>query len=102
MEWKLGTELAPEEQRKALARYVYRMTFENIKARPAMAAYMWENHYRMSIISDAQWLASTDFPVDKRGRLSERYDAHCMHWESRFRIVLSTVAESRASAVRAC
>lgn len=97
MEWKLGTELEPSEQRKALARFVYRMTFENIAERPSMADHMWDNGYRMSIISDAQWLASTDFEVDRKGKLSERHNAHCMH-SNRYRTVLSTVEESRASA----
>ena len=69
---KLGTELAPQQQREVLARYCHRMTHENIKQRPDFARYMTRNGYRMPIISDAEWLACTRFKVRNNGELDRR------------------------------
>lgn len=70
--WKLGTELSAPAQRDALSRFVHRMTHENVNARPEMAAMMYRGGYRLSLISDAEWLGCTRFAVTKAGKLDGR------------------------------
>lgn len=64
-----GNQLSAEDCKHVLAGYVYRKTFENVKAHPAAVA---KTGNTLPLISDAQWLAITDFEVTAKGRLSLR------------------------------
>lgn len=75
----LGTQLAPAVQARALAAYPYRMTHESIRRWPGTADHMRQGGYRMSIISDQEWLASTWFTA----RLP-----YCEHDHTKFRNIL--------------
>ena len=83
----LGTQLAPAVQARALAAYPYRMTHESIRRWPGIADHMRQGGYRMSIISDQEWLASTWFTVRKDGNLSAR-SHYCEHDHTKFRNIL--------------
>lgn len=52
------------------------MTFENCQQHPQYARMLHAHGYSLPIISDAQWLASTEFSVTKSGRLDRRIK-HC-------------------------
>ena len=70
---KKGSELSPDTQKAALARYVHRYTGDH---RP-----LWVDHARISegkvmpvhFASDAEWLAHTLFHVKADGTLDGRY-----------------------------
>ena len=83
----LGTQLAPAVQARVLAAYPYRMTHESIRHQPGVADLRRQGEYRMSIISDQQWLASTWFTVRKDGNLSAR-SRYCEHDHTKFRNIL--------------
>ena len=83
----LGTQLAPAVQARALAAYPYRMTHESIRHRPGIADHMRQGGYRMSIISDQEWLASTWFTVREDGSLLS-LSLHCEHDHTQFRNIL--------------
>ena len=80
----LGTELSPSAKTEALERYVYRMTFESVKLWPHIAKQMTNGGYRMTLITDAQWLASTRFAVTRDGNLNKR-QRYCEHDSNMFR-----------------
>lgn len=66
-----GDELAPEQQREALARFVHRYTREH---KPNWARLPRNDVPQMPVhfASDAEWLENTFFPVNADGRLSNR------------------------------
>lgn len=68
-----GAKLSPELRREALRSYVYRFTAEH---RPDWARKEWKDGkpYPVQFASDADWLAHTDFPVTKSGKLASRKD----------------------------
>lgn len=70
-----GSELDYSVRREVLARFCNRMTVENIARYPYLKSMM--DGYRMPIITDAQWLAHTQFAVTKTGKLDKR-EKHCM------------------------
>lgn len=69
-----GASLPRHLQREALARYVYRYTGDH---KPAWAAKEWKDGkpYPVQFKDDADWLAHTEFPVTRSGRLSDRPSA---------------------------
>lgn len=64
VEYVNGMSLAPATRREALARYVHRYTRRHV---PAWAR---GTNYKPQFADDADWLANTDFPVTKSGRLA--------------------------------
>lgn len=76
IEWKLGTELSEATQRACLATFVHRATVENFAARPKVAEHAYASGFRMTLLSDAEWLACSRFAVTKYGRLDARVN-HC-------------------------
>lgn len=66
-----GAQLPARLQSQAKARYVHRFTADH---KPAWAAKPMPNGnaYPVQFASDADWLANTDFPVTKRGKLAYR------------------------------
>ena len=83
----LGTQLAPAGQARVLAAYPYRMTHESIRRWPGTAKIMRQGGYRMSIISDQEWLASTWFTVRENGNLLA-CSTYCEHDHTKFRNIL--------------
>ena len=65
-----GTDLKPEARRQVLDRFVYRMTNESIARWPEAARQMRVGGFRMPILTDAEWLARTEFATRKDGLLS--------------------------------
>ena len=65
-----GSELRPEVQKHALARFVHRYTRDH---KPVWARKKRKNSspYPVQFASDQEWLANTLFAVRKDGRLSE-------------------------------
>lgn len=64
---RLGSELTPEDQKQALARFVHRYTGEHLPdwARNEV------NRPPVQFVDDKDWLAHTRFAVTRSGRLSE-------------------------------
>lgn len=71
----LGTQLHPADRDYVLSAYTYRGTVENFGRNPAQAKRMRDGGFRMPLISDAEWLASTRFAVKKDGRLDHRVNS---------------------------
>lgn len=69
--FKMGNELAPHVQRKALAQFVHRFTRDHV---PTWACDPMSNGqpYPVQFDSDADWLANTEFQVTKSGELDKR------------------------------
>jgi hypothetical protein len=82
----LGSKLPLRLQEQVLNAFLYRMTNESVKRWPATSQRMLEGGFRLTLISDAQWLASTYFAVTKRGTLARNYN-HCEHDAYKFRTV---------------
>lgn len=74
--WTPGLKLSQEAKTQALARYVHRCTIENFRAHPSVKAMMERGGYRLRVLTDAEWLACTQFPTRADGRLDERVK-HC-------------------------
>jgi hypothetical protein len=72
MKTVLGSELSPEQQRAALARFIYRFTGEHC---PEWARKPMPNGtaYPVHFATDAEWLANSSFDVTASGRLSKRH-----------------------------
>ena len=70
VEYVNGRDLPAALQREAKARYVHRFTGDN---RPAWAdtPRPCGNPYPLQFRDDADWLANTDFPVTRAGRLAD-------------------------------
>jgi len=67
-----GSDLSPELQREALARFPHRYTRDNI---PEYARNLLRPNgqpYPVQFASDADWLANTWFEVTKQGQFSDR------------------------------
>jgi len=70
-----GADLSPETKRDALRTYVHRYTGDN-SPMWAMGEVMKDGKpYPLQFGSDADWLANTEFPVTRSGRLT-RYGDH--------------------------
>lgn len=75
MKTLLGSELSPDQQRAALARFVHRYTGQH---KPVWASNFWKEvngewlPYPLQFKDDADWLAHTRFVVTASGRLSNR------------------------------
>lgn len=74
--WVQGSKLPANVQREILNRYPYRMTHESIARWPSAAATMRAGGFRLAVLSDAEWLASTRFAITKHGTLDRRV-THC-------------------------
>lgn len=74
-----GGKLSKTAQGEALAAYCHRYTMEHV---PTWARKPAPNgkYYKPHFASDAEWLANSEFPVTKRGRLSRHEDADCRSW----------------------
>jgi hypothetical protein len=69
-----GARLSPALQQEARRRYVHRFTGEHAPAwtrSPRPCGRPYPVHFR----DDSDWLANTDFPVTKAGRLADRPSA---------------------------
>lgn len=66
-----GSELSPDQQRAALARFVHRFTGEHV---PEWSKRPWKDGktYPLQFKDDADWLAHTRFVVTPSGRLCNR------------------------------
>ena len=71
VEYVNGADLPASLQREAKARYVHRFTGDNVPAW-TRAPRPCGNPYPLQFRNDADWLANTDFPVTKAGRLAAR------------------------------
>lgn len=71
-----GNLLKPEDKRYVLSAYVHRFTKEH---RPQWASQLRPNGkpYPVQFASDEDWLANTDFPIGKGGKLKTGQDVHC-------------------------
>ena len=85
MMWVRGTELSPEDRRTVLASFTYRMTVESVRQHPRATAQAKAGGYRLPLITDAVWLAHTDFAVTMSGRLDGRV-RRCEHHDSECRV----------------
>jgi len=84
---KLGIDLSPADQRRALARYAHRFTKEHKPAWANEAAgggnMRWPGWpvYPVQFASDRDWLENTRFPVRENGTLAARGDCYsCPTW----------------------
>lgn len=100
--WKLGSELNSSAQAEAKARFVHRWTHENARqtyggcpgceqatqggriitgGAPGIPLKEWTREewhaYHVPLMTDEQWLANTQFAVNKDGSLNARID-HCI------------------------
>lgn len=73
MPWKLGVDLAPQDQQHVKAAFIHRSTGEH----PVPAAK--GRRYPVLFRDDREWLAHTRFKVRANGRLDQRA-RHC--WSS--------------------
>lgn len=92
-----GNQLNESDKAHVLSAYVYRKTVENM-ARNAAAVRTAGN--RLPPITDAQWLAITDFAVTQSGRLDKR-SRHCMTHDCEIperKAIIEALASSRAVA----
>jgi hypothetical protein len=71
MKTLLGSELSPDQQAAAKARFVHRYTGDH---RPQWSYGIWKEKlpYPLQFVDDADWLVHTRFGVTASGRLSER------------------------------
>lgn len=84
---RIGTLLHPSDRSHVLSSFIYRMTHESVKRWPEATMQMRDGGFRMSLISDEEWLASTRFAIRRDGRLDER-SKRCEHDHSKFRDLL--------------
>jgi len=68
----LGDYLHPDDKRRVLNSFVYRMTVEAQERWPKAARYMRQRGYRMPDRTDDEWLSCTYFRTTKAGRLDNR------------------------------
>jgi hypothetical protein len=66
---KRGNQLSADDQKYALAAYIYRNTIENERADPGAVKLAGG---ALPTITDSQWLSITNFKVTKSGRLDRR------------------------------
>jgi hypothetical protein len=66
-----GSLLTPDQRRQALAMYVHRFTGQHV---PEWARHPinGKHHYQVQFRDDADWLANTDFPITKAGKIASR------------------------------
>jgi hypothetical protein len=76
--WTPGPKLTPKAREQAFARYVHRCTVENFQRHPSIAQVMRKGGYRLRVLTDAEWLANTQFPTRADGELDNRVK-HCWH-----------------------
>lgn len=67
-----GDRLHPADRAHVLDAYPYRMTAESCRRWPAIADLMRRGGFRLPIISDEEWLRTTEFRIRKDGRLDQR------------------------------
>ncbi len=67
-----GLLLHPVDRKYVLNAYVHRMTVENARRHREYAYGQLRGGFRMSVLTDEQWLASTLFVTRKDGRLDTR------------------------------
>lgn len=84
----LGNVLYPPLRTEVLNAFPYRMTVESAKRWPATTQRMREGGFRLTLITDEQWLASTYFAITKRGKLARNFN-HCEHDAYKFRTVIA-------------
>lgn len=68
--WLKGSELNSAQQAEVKRRFIYRFTREHI---PGWVSNNPHFVYAMQFDSDADWLAHTDFAVNKDGSLNNRH-----------------------------
>jgi len=73
-----GNELCQSDRAHVLAAYIYRGTIENQRAHPQAVAMAGS---RLPLITDAQWLEISEWPVTKSGRIDRRAK-HCTTFHS--------------------
>lgn len=74
--WTPGNQLSAHTRADVLRRYVHRCTTENFRQHPSVKAMMERGGYRLRILSDAEWLECTQFPLRADGAIDERIK-HC-------------------------
>lgn len=74
----LGTALSAAQQAHVLNAYLYRMTHESVRRWPTAAKQMRDGGFRLSLITDREWLAHTRFKITNTGKLDGR-TRHCEH-----------------------
>lgn len=69
-----GSELAPDQQREALARFVHRYTGDHTPKWVSNARRAEGKIYPVQFRDDRDWLANTDFEVTSTGKLRRNND----------------------------
>lgn len=84
----LGSLLHSGDKETVLNSFTNRMTHESVKRWPEASKRMLAGGFRMSLISDAEWLSSTTFAVRKTDRRLDEKSTYCEHDAYKFRTVL--------------
>lgn len=77
----LGSLLHPADKEHVLNAFHYRMTYESVARFPSATI----KDYRLTLISDAEWLSSTTFRVRKSDRRLHLGLKYCYHDPDKFR-----------------